>query len=616
MPETIGIAIITAVVSAEAAAATIAGTTITYSAVVGTVALTAASIGLQLAFATSGNAPKPENGQETVRQPIPPPYYAFGRVRLAGAFALSEADSTGNSHDVKGIHDGLICGFTERFWLHDDEISLAGASGSGAFVVGGPDGRYGSGAIYIETRLGEDIESPFTGPITSLDAGIWTADHRGDFTAQIYILCRDVEDDQFTVVYPHGLPDVSAEIEAQGCYDPRNGAMTLSDPASWETEISFNPVLQLIRFLTQERGGMGLDYDLFILPNVAQWIAAADDCEESVALSWETGDEARYESHLIYTSETENIAVINQLLSACDGWLGEAPDGSLSIFVGRYREEYADLTITDEIIRDFSINYGVSDDEQVNELQVSFTWEDNGHKQTDADPWTDEAAIAEFGRKAQPFYPAAVHSWTQARRLAKRNFSTINSPIRGRLRLTLAGIDFYKRRWCKVASSLHPDLADLTIEIRKRSIDLESASVTFDYVSIDPDTIDAWDAATEEGDPPEMPNEQGKPPIPDAMINNLDPSGTGIDPEVAVTMDDPGLSAYYIMLRHRLADAGAGTPGPWNSQAISSTEVEDLTGGEIRFSFTPLVFGLLDVQAAFRSGAGIGAWSAIEQVSV
>lgn len=608
MAETVGALILTAVASSTVAAGsfTIAGVTTTYATIVGTAALTAASIGLSLAFASSGNIPKPENGQQDIQQSIPPALYGFGRNRVAGAIALSAMTLTGDAIEVRGIHDGRICGFTGVYWLHDDEITIDGSG----IVQEGEDGRYGdvdgTFSISIATRDGLDTETAYNVAVAAIDdPAVWTDEHRGDFTASTMIFARSVEADKHQVIYPHGLPKPSAEIDTQGCYDPRlEGLMTLADRASWETAISYNPIVQMIRFITQARGGMGLDYDLFILPNESEWIEAAQNCDEAITLS-AGGTEPRYKCSFMYTSESENLGVIQQFLDSCDGWLGEAPDGSLIPFVGKYKAAYADLTMTDEIIRDVAINYGVGDDEDVNELQVSFTWPESGYKEQDVDPWKDDEAIANFGRKSQPFKILSVQSFTQVRRLAKRRFAALNSPMRGRITTTLAGVNFYKRRWVKVQSDLHPDLADIVIEIRKREIDLMNASVHFDWIVIDPDTVDEWDETTEEGTAPILPDKEAQQsiPVPQNLAGTIGGEEDAIF--VQVSFDDPELPSAGYSLRFRSAE---GDETSWTVRNFGPNDAI-VDAGRVYLSVIPGIDGLIEVQVAIRLGRSTGDWS-------
>lgn len=602
MAETIGAAIITAVISEAASVATIGATTITYSAVVGTIALTAASIGLQLAFAQGGNLPKPENGHETIRQAVPVPIYAFGRNRIAGALALAETTTQGHSIDVKGLHDGRICGFTGNFWLNDDPVVL---NELGFVQLSYLDERYGGNNIFIDTRDGLDVETAYEQPQALLDPGIWTDNHRGDYTATLYMFCNEVEPEEIQKIYPHGLPDVSAELDCQGCFDPREATHVQADRSTWEADISYNPALELIRFIFQERGGMGFDYDLCIGQNLEQWIEAADNCDEPIDLD-AGGTEPRYQCHFVYTAETENNAVIQQFLNSCDGWLSEGPDGSLSFFVGRYKDSYADIVIEAEDIREFTINYGVGDDEAVNELQVSFTWPAAAYKQIDCDPIINTADQASRGaRIAQPFFAAAVHSFTQARRLASRKMDSLSADMRGRLVLTLTGTDLWKRRWFKIrAPELHEDFTDIVVEVRGREIDLANASVIVDYIRIDPETIDR---AVEEGTPPELPADQTQFAIPRGVILEAHVSGEDADgPHIDLTLEEADVSTAQYALQYRLVDNGDGLPGPWSFRRFPSPTID--TDG-VHVTLVPALSGLLEIQSSVFYGSSQGQWS-------
>ena len=156
---------------------------LTLAAVVGTVVLTAASIGLQYALA-SLNRPKPDpaNIQQTVRQAIGPRLRHYGTVRVGGTLAFMESKN-GLYYRVMVTGSGQIDAVLEH-WLKDQEVTT---TGSPNFLV--VEGPIGSNAR-IETRLGLDSETAYS-TLVSAYSGKWTNDHKLNGLSSAFIRLRD-----------------------------------------------------------------------------------------------------------------------------------------------------------------------------------------------------------------------------------------------------------------------------------------------------------------------------------------------------------------------------------------------------------------------------------------
>lgn len=530
MPETIGLLILSAIGVADFV---IIGT-VTLSAVIGAVAIAAVAIGLQMLLAKG--MPKQDDGSQALRQTIPARIGAYGRVRLGGRYMLYE-EHNGVSLDILALVGGKITGF-EKYFLNDDEVTLA----VDGVVQAGTDGRYGKGLLQIRTRLGEATETAYPEVVDVLAGDVWTNDHRGDGIASAMLRCTSTDAEEFQEIYPHGLPQPSFVIAGYAVWDPRDAGQSRADPSTWV--FSTNPVLQLLDYLTHPDHGMALDYDTLIAPVIDEWAAEADLCDALVARV--SGSHKRYESNGWFTFDTKPEDVIGSLLSTCDGWMAERGDGTLAIKVGVYRGPNAP-TIKAKHVLAFTASYGVPDEERVNELTLSFISPDHDYKDTPLTPWRDEDDISESGRvRSQALSMGWVQSYPQVRRLAKRAMARLKPTLRGSIVTTLYGLVHLGERWVRVQYPTVSGLEDAVVEIQKADIDLMAGRITFEWVKIDPDTIDAWTPATEEGPPPPEPEKLTKLPFepPEnvyAFIANN---------ELIITLDnDGGQSAFRTRWR-------------------------------------------------------------------
>jgi hypothetical protein len=522
MAEAIGLLAFQAIGLGAAAGFTIGATTITLGAVVGTAILVGGSIGLQMLTAPSfeadtgatrgtptraaGGLPAPESGHFALRQPIPPRTVAYGTVRLAGTYVLFEADDDGTSWDVIAFHHGRIGGII-GYYLHDDIITVDGIGGG--TVIGLPDGRYGLGHISLDTRMGFPLETPYPQPIAAMPE-IWTDQHRGDGLASLMLRCGPtVNPELFTAVYPRGKPEPSVVCAASLIYDPRDPSQIRLDPQSWKP--STNPVVQLLHYLTSEDHGMGLDWDTLIAPVLTTMINEINLADSIVIRSNGIG-EYLYSSSGSFQIDSEPTDVINAILDTCDGWMSENGDGTLALKIGLYREP--SVTLASKHIRGVNLQFDLADEEIVNELVIDYTEPGLDYKTVAVPtPWRNDEDIAERGKvRSQRFALPWVQSYTQARRLAKRRDAQNNAELRGTITTTLYGLAALGERWIRIQAPELPALEDIVVEIRGVTIDLLNASLTFKFISIDPETIDLW-SPFEEGPkikiPPKLVN---KPP--------------------------------------------------------------------------------------------------------
>jgi hypothetical protein len=566
MVETIGAIIIAAAEAAGAAGipATILG--VSTASIVGTAAVIGVSIGLQYALRPS--LPKPADGTQPIKQAVPPRIRGYGRNRLAGYYMYFE-EAAGNSCDVMAFHSGRIGGVVAHY-LHDDLVTLIPDTYG---VLPGDDGRYGGHNVGIQTTLGTDTPplAQFIG-LPGIGA-TWTAEHAGKGIAWASLVCSGVKEKDFQKIYPRGLPVLSVVADCSVVWDPRDLTQIRSDESTWKT--SFNPVIQLMDYLTRADGGLGLDYDTVIAPVLGAWLHEADLCDEFVEKA-DGSFEPRYQCSIWFQFDNKPEDVINGILSTCDGWLSENGDGTFSIVVGFYREP--DVTLNEKHILAFSVSYGQPDEQSVNQLDITFTDPEQNYSSVQTETWRDEDAISLAGVvRSQPIDLSWVQSNSQARRLASRAMQRLNPAMTGSITTTLYGLRAIGRRWVRLQYPFVSGLQDCVIEIQSADLDLMAGRVTFNFNLIG-DDIEAYDPIEDEGRAPVIPPSIGSDalPVPTSVNSTL----TGNDTDgyrLLVTFDDPGRSDVSYLVRYRIADAGDGNPGPWVEASGDDTNSDGTT---------------------------------------
>jgi hypothetical protein len=592
MAETVGFLIIsgleaTGIVGAGAAAAATTTTLFAGLTVAGAVG-TAAIVGVSLAvsFTAQPKVPAAGDGSQPLRQSIPPRPFGYGRTRLAGAYVLFEVDDAQNSWDVLALHDGKISGVV-HVYLNDDIVQLDGSGFVMGILNGASDDRYAiqdypvDPEVRIKYNLGLPTETAFADVIAALPT-LWTSDHRGDGVASLYLTCGDETVENLPKFYPRGLPKPSVVADLAPIWDPRDGAQSREDPDTWE--VSSNPVLQLLDYLTHAERGPALDYDTYIAPAIDDWMAEADICDEAID-KVDGSTEPRYRSDGWAYLSTDPAEVIAAIVSTFDGWLAEAGDGTLRLFAGKYRAP--EVTFTDDHILGFEIHLGVADEAIVNEVQFSYTAAQANWRDAPGVSMRDDASIAETGLvRSEMLQLPWVQSHSQGRRLAKRRLARHQATARGQLVTSLYGLKALGQRWVAVRSSRIADLANAVIEITKVNIDLASATLTFEWTLINPNEIDAWDADTEEGTPPAYF------PVP----VDVTASDAGVGNQINVEFDtiDPAQPWLYYVVDRRL-----GSSGPWTRQVFhAGTSLSDIGGGRVRLQTAAVGAGTYSVRVA------------------
>lgn len=577
------------VVAIGAAAGTFAATGSLQAA---TLAYTATSAGLSIAFRP--NLPKPPLAETAIKQPIPPRQRAYGRRKLPPVYALYETAPDGTSVDCYAFHDGRADAI-EGHYLNDDIVSLTGAT-----VNAGTDGRYGEGAVSIYTALGEPTNTAFSAVIALLPDE-WTEDHRGDGVVTGALTKKPVKGTRYLGVYPNGDGTVLHLVGRwMCCFDWRDPAQDIEDESTWQwTE---NSVLHLAHFMmTAERLNepVPLPIDVWwsrrILPRLAYWTAAADDCEVPVPLK-AGGTEPRYRGCVTYLATDDHRSVKAELLATFDGWLATAGDGSYVVYSGRYYEPTVTLGASE--ITSYSFRFGRPDTEAIDGLTVSYISADHAFAVVDTDPWQ-----VREGNRTQPFAPQ-VPSHGQARRLAKRDATRRETPQRFTITTNAAG------RAARLHRFLNVNLVDGDgtafyqgpVEVLKLARNLDTGGMTMECVPADP-SVGEWDAELEEGEAAPAPDRVPvdaltAPTIVTAEAVFDSESADGLSgARIAIIGTGPDREDLGWFTRWRLD----GTDDPWVEESAEDTDpaspVALMTG------FVPVGVDV-EVQIAYEVGDG------------
>lgn len=543
------------------------------------------------------NIPKPEAASVAIKTPRPVRVSAYGESRLYGAYILFE-NADGKAVDVFAVHDGQLT-LVVQFYLNDDKVTVGG---DGAVTMADSDGRYsvdGESKVSLFYTDGSPTGTAIPQIVSALP-GIWTNDHRGDGVVQLAQIARPVAAENFLETFPNGAPMPSMAAKWQKCPD-----LHASDPtneAGWTwTE---NPIRQLAHYMLVREG---VDYATKIAPAINMWRAAQDVCDEAVPLK-AGGTEARYRSCLAHKHTDSHGTVKAALLSLCDGWMATRADGAYAIYAGKY--EAPTVSIGPEHIVSYDWQgVGVDDDSAVNEIVCSYVSKAHDYNSVETDAWRDEEDISERGNILSDTLDLQTPSWGQVRRLAKRKMSRTNAAYRGTITTNIKGRIARGQRYINLkleeAGSIFFDgVAEITAVTRNMS----TGGITFSWVAADPN-IDAWNPATEEGEPAAKGDRVAVAPLTTPTIDDADPqfSPDGNSALILIDVNAPDRDDLTWYARWKLTTATV-----WNEQTYS-----DIDAGTLVTLLMGLVptNSMVDVAVAYGVGDGrTSAWSLTETV--
>lgn len=618
----VGQAISAGLLSAGLGAAAAAGITAAI-----TTAITGLAVGAIGALLTG--TPKfsvPETQRTALKTSTPPRVSAYGQSRLYGAYMLfdnSLFSEDGNSAvfapygvDVFAVHDGPIDAITQRY-LGDKKITK-----TGRVVNPLPNGQYyderspNVPTVNWYETLGET--PGLAGSFSLLNTAVphlWGPNHRADGVVVLAIIWRAVRNDKFSEVFPDGTPPASIAARWQRVYDPRDSSQSPVNPDTWKWKDNAALALlhyRLVREKARREPGRVLPsaaalsdaWATFFAPTVDMWKAAADVCDEPVPLRG-GGTEPRYRTSLMHKHTDMHKDVIEGLTACFDGWTAPRADGALTVFAGKYKAPT--VSINADHIVSYSWQHGVVDEEAINELKLTYISAEHDYTTVEADAWTDLDDISERGAIRSQGVDFMVPSHGQARRLAKRFISRVMASSRGVVTTNVAGRVIRGHRYINLKiEEAGAVFFEGVAEITSLTRNVSTGGLTFSWVAVSP-SIDAWNAATEEGSPAVLKNRTALLAGPTPQVTSASlvfdaatQEGTGV--RLLITASGPSQSDVTWYARWRKE----GDP-IWNEQQFNDldpgAEVSLLTG------FVPVNVDL-EVAVAYESSLALSPWSA------
>lgn len=583
--------------------------------VIAAIVFTAAVTGLQ--YLLTPKPPKPADGKAPLTQAIPPIFFGVGRRRVAGAYMLWDVGEVGTYRGYLFAVQAMLghkAHAFNRLFLNDDIVSSRDGDGIVTGIQDATDDRYLFGAVTLQTRNGLATETAYSNAVSAFaTSGLWTTNHRGDGTASLMAQLRPGSVKTHQHYFPSGIPRVSAELDMAVMWDFRDNAQDPDDEDTWE--FSKNPAVAICWYLCFCKYGPRLDYREVILPVIDRWIEEADICDEAISLA-AGGTEPRYETHGFANTQTDPVAILNAMLASCDGHLAQHGDGTWVLTVGKFREELVE-TVYDWDIAGSERHMEYLEEDRINRLVPKFCYPDTLYSEAITayfESLDDQLLDGRVLSRDAAF--EWVNSWTQARRLGKREWLRRQEKIHGSFVLRLSGVNAVYARWIRLATPNRvPAMNGKLIENKKVILALSQGGYRMEWIQHpDPVAIEAWTPATDEGAKPHVPPrpETVDESVPDIQtITVLEENGSVF---ARVVIQNVPSANYGISYRYRIKNTGAGIAGPYVD--IEAVPTYDAGTQTFTFDTSPLPAGQrLDYSAAYISSSGtVGAYCADEEV--
>ena len=373
----------------------------------------------------TGAVQKPSDGQQTVRQAVPPRWKHYGKVRISGPLFWFESDVPNKDLYIGlALNQGRISSFEE---LHiDDNTVLVDGAG---LVTTAP---YSTVVTKIVTRLGVDPETAYSEIATAFGF----TNIRGDGVATMLGVFRTfsaAESQQEN--YPNSLPKLRTTIKASVVWDPRDKTQIRTDESTWLW--SENPPICLLDYMLSV-DGFGIDYER-IEPALADWIVAADICDEQIWSIEGRREENRYICAATYLLTDAPKDVLARLAETFDGRVWQRRDGAITVTAGKFFTP--DVTLKDDAILGFSLERGLDRLNAAAGIRAQYMEPANDYRETDATPWPDAATVAALTDER---VINQDYTWTpshgQARRLMERSHGRAQAGWRGQVITSLSGL--------------------------------------------------------------------------------------------------------------------------------------------------------------------------------
>jgi len=309
--------------------------------------------------------------------------------------------------------------------------------------------------------------------------------------------------------------------------------------------------------------------------------------------------EPRYRTCLVHKHTDPHKAVVQSLLACCDGWMCQRGDGALVVYSGNYYEPT--VTISPDWILSYSLQDGLEEENAINTIAVTYISANHDFNQVEATPWTDETDIARRGKELSQPLDNQVPSFSQARRLAKRGMAKVNAARRGNLTLTAAARILSSHRYVNLPLvDAGTEFFNGPIEITKLRRIMATGGVYIEWIEADPN-IDAWNPATEEGEPAPVGNRIASAPLAAPTITSALPDFTAISDDgtgVKILIEASGPDRSDMIWYARWREVGAPS---WNE-----AQYTDIAPGPTATLLTGFVPTSESVEVSVAYGIGDG----------
>ncbi len=415
-----------------------------------------------------GGAPrlKPSDGQQTIRQAVPPRWRHYGRVRVAGAqFWFDTEAAQGELFFGLCINEGLIAAF-EAYHIDDSTVEIDGSGD----VTTSP---YSDITTKILTRLGEPTETAYS----EINTDFAYANIRGDGVATVLGIFDNfatAEDQREN--FPNSLPKLRVTIRASVVWDGRDESQIRTDPSTWQW--SENPVICLLDYFLSS-DGFGLPYDRFE-NSIDDWFDAANICEEQVWSAEDSQLEDRYRIAATYLFTEDPTDVVRRFEETFGGRTWQQRDGSIGIVTGKFKAPV--VTIGDDAILRFNLERGEDRLSAVAGVRAQYMSPGNDYREQDATAWPDgETVLALTDKRVVNLQLTWTPSHGQARRLMQAVYERAQAKWSGQIITNLAGLRAFDERYIRLQIG---ELGiDETFEVDHYTLDLARLEVTLEVKS-------------------------------------------------------------------------------------------------------------------------------------
>lgn len=476
--------------------------------------------------------PKPEDVQQSSRQPTQPRIKHYGRAKVSGAWAFAEAYQ-GDFHKVIALGVGPIDAI-EEYWIDDSIVTL---NGSGVVQTSPWTNK-----CKIEKRLGLASETHYSS-LTSVFSE-WTSDHTGDYVASLYARQYAVGNEDYLSTFPNGI-QTNYRVVIRGAKLTPIGGGT----AAWgdnAAEVVYDYMLS--------SDGMRLPAAVLNTTEaLAGWNAAATLADASVALK-SGGTVAQYKSWGSYSLDERPADVLSRMLASCDGRLKPTSDGGLTLDIGDWEEPTVTLD-ADTIIGFSDLSRGRDILSTANIIRATYLDPNSDYQAADAEPWVDDVDVAARGEIALDTSYIMAPNHSQARRLMKRAYYRSNPNWVGTFECNLRALAAIDQRFVRITYPLFS--IDEVFEVQEVRFNIDGdtlRSVTITAQSM-PEEAYNWVAADEEGTAPVTSDTDPSGAIPNptgftATVVRQTIGGTVL-PYVQVDMDNPPSAALLAGYRYK-----------------------------------------------------------------